>query len=66
MLILTFGAIFSSPALWYFDILPIMYAFLLPWVAIFGASVYLMIFGDHVIPSETYRKVRSGEWEYNE
>jgi len=37
-------------------------AILLPWLLLLSVISYLAFLGDYVMPSETYRKYRSGEW----
>lgn len=58
-----FGAtILSSPVLWYLGHVSYSTALALPWLALLGICLYIGTLGDYVIPSQTYRKVRSGQW----
>jgi hypothetical protein len=53
----------SSPLLWYMGLLGFGEALLLPWAALCAAICYISALGDYVMPAETYRKYRSGEWD---
>ena len=63
---IVFGTILSSPVLWWMDYLSYSMAFVLPWTAMLVTCLYIMCFADYVIPIETYRKLRSGEWGESE
>lgn len=56
------AVVLSSPVLWYLDYVSYATALALPWLAVLGVCLYFGYLGDYVIPRETYKKVRSGEW----
>lgn len=63
VLVIGFGAVLSSPVLWYTSTLELEVALAIPWLSILGMCLYLSLFGNYVIPRETYRNLRSGEWD---
>lgn len=63
VLAIGFGAVIATPVLWYTSVVPLEGAFIIPWISLLWMCLYLSIFGEYVIPRETYRKLRSGEWE---
>jgi hypothetical protein len=54
--------VLSSAPLWYFGVITFGEAIVYPWCVASIAFVYIALFGDYVMPAETYRKYRSGEW----
>ena len=62
VLALLFGSILATPVLWFINVLTFSEAILLPWAVFAFAVGYIALFGDYVMPAETYRKYRSGEW----
>lgn len=56
------AGIVSPIVLWPLGYISLGVAFVIPWVAVLACCAYFAILGEYVIPSETYRKVRSGEW----
>ena len=62
MVVLVFATIVLSFPAWWFGWIPYRTAFLIPWLSLLVACLYIGCLGHYVIPRETYRKVRSGEW----
>lgn len=62
MLVVVFGTAIASLPLWHFGFIPMWASFALPWVALEGACLWVIAFGDGVIPAETYRKRRENRW----
>ena len=62
MVVVLFATILASPALWYFGVVSYTAAFAIPWVAMIGFMLYMAALADYIIPKETYKKLRSGEW----
>jgi hypothetical protein len=58
-----FGSAIASPFLWWWDIIPYGLSIIIPWMSMLVVCLWVMAFGEHVMPHQTYKKVRSGEWE---
>ena len=63
MLILGFGSILSAPVVWYIGLINFGEAIVYPWCVFMLMLGYISLLGDYVMPAETYRKYRSGEWD---
>ena len=59
--VMLFGTL-STPVLWYFSVLGFGQALAIPWILCSLTIVYVALLGNYVMPAETYRKYRSGEW----
>lgn len=52
----------SIPVLYILGWINFQEAFLFSWAIYNFILLYFMLMGDYVMPAETYRKYRSGEW----
>lgn len=66
VLLIGFGIPVVTIPLYWFGYIPLEWALIIPWVGIWIICIYFGYLGDYVIPSETYRKYRSGEWDNEE
>ena len=53
----------SSVPLWYVGPLSFRQGILLQWATLMFACGYMSLFGEYVMPAETYRNYRSGKWD---
>lgn len=60
--VLLMGAVMVSVfPLWYGDYIPTDVAFASPWGALAIICLYIVVFGDYIMPKEMYRHERNNE-----
>jgi len=62
MVVLVFVAMISTLPLWFFGKISYRVVFIIQWSSLAFGCFYIGLFGKYVMPAETYRKIRSGEW----
>lgn len=55
---ITMLAVVASPFVWLLGLASLSTSLLYPWVVLSLAILYISIFGDFVIPAESYRRLR--------
>ena len=62
LVVAVFVVVLSSPILYFLDVVSYWMTYWMTTGSVFITMLYISYFGEYVIPSQTYRKYRSGEW----
>jgi hypothetical protein len=57
------GVALSAPPAWYLGYIPFGLAIAIPWFGLLSIVAWIALVGDYVMPAETYRKLKRGEFD---
>jgi len=57
-IILTFVVAATSPLLWWYNFVSLKVSLILPWICLMVVSFWISLFGEYVMPHETYKRMQ--------